>query len=56
VERAIRNGHAGRQINHGRADWLVHGLMVDGRSFEVIYDHPHRNDHAAVRIVSLWDC
>ncbi|MGA2165287.1 MAG: hypothetical protein ABSH36_12560 [Solirubrobacteraceae bacterium] len=56
VERAIRDGHPERQINRGHADWLVHGLMVDGRRFEAVYDHPHDNDHAAVRIVSVWDC
>jgi hypothetical protein len=55
LERAIRDGHADRQINRGRADWLVGGLLVDGRRFEVVYDHPHGNDHAAVRIVSVWD-
>jgi Domain of unknown function (DUF4258) len=55
MERAIRDGHADRQINPGRADWLVHGLTVDGRRFETVYDHPHGNDHSAVRIVSVWD-
>jgi hypothetical protein len=55
VELAIRGGHADRQINHGRADWLIRGLMADGRRFEVVYDHPHGSDHAAVRIVSVWD-
>lgn len=55
VERAIRSGHAERQINRGSTDWRIHGLMVDGRSFVVIYDHPHHGDHKAVRIVSVWD-
>ncbi len=55
VERAIRDGHIDRQINPGEADWLVHGLLVDGRRFEVVYDHPHGGDHTTVRIVSLWD-
>jgi hypothetical protein len=55
VEHAIRGAHADRQINHGRADWLIRGLMADGRRFEVVYDHPCGRDHAAVRIVSVWD-
>ena len=55
LERAIRDGHANRQINRGRADWLIDGLLADGRRIEVVYDHPHRADHAAVRIVSVWD-
>jgi hypothetical protein len=55
VEHAIRDGHTDRQINHGRADWLVGGLLADGRCFEVVYDHPHGADHEAVRIVSVWD-
>jgi hypothetical protein len=54
LEYAIRHGHADRQINHGSADWLVHGL-VDGRRFEAVYDHPCGNDHGAVRIISVWD-
>ncbi len=55
LEYAIRNGHADRQINPGEADWLIDGLLVDGRRFKIVYDHPHGNDHAAVRIVSVWD-
>jgi hypothetical protein len=55
VEHAIRNGHADRRINRGDADWLVYGLLVDGRRFEVVYDHPHGNDYCTVRIVSVWD-
>ncbi len=55
VERAIRDGHAEREIDHGEADWLVYGLLVNGRRFEVVYDHPHGSDQAAVRIVSVWD-
>jgi hypothetical protein len=54
LEQAIRDGHAGRQINRGRADWLIDGLLADGRHFVVVYDHPHGTDHAAVRIVSVW--
>jgi hypothetical protein len=56
LERAIRNGHDDRQINRGEADWLIDGLLADGRRFEIAYDHPHDSDHAAVRIVSVWDC
>jgi hypothetical protein len=54
VERTIRDGHAGRRINRGRADWLVQGLLADGRHFVAIYDHAHGADGGAVRIVSLW--
>lgn len=55
VERAICNSHANRQINPGDADWLIDGLLADGRHFEVVYDHPHGSDHALVLIVSVWD-
>jgi hypothetical protein len=55
MERAVRDGHAERQINRGEADWLIEGLLPDGRHFGVVYDHPHRADHAAVRIVTVWD-
>jgi len=55
LERAIRNGHAGRRLNRSHADWLINGLLTDGRHFEIVYDHPHRGDHTAVRIVSVWD-
>ena len=55
VERVIRDGHSDRQINHGEAEWLIYGLLADGRRFEVVYDHPHGADNAAVRIVSVWD-
>jgi hypothetical protein len=54
LERSIRDGHAGRQINRGRADWLIAGRLADGRGFVVVYDHPHGTDHSAVRIVSVW--
>jgi len=37
------------------ADWRIYGLLADGRHFVVAYDHPHGVDHAAVRIVSVWD-
>jgi hypothetical protein len=55
LERSIRDGHDDRQINRGDADWRVYGLLADGRHFVIAYDHPHRADHAAVRIVSVWD-
>jgi hypothetical protein len=55
LERAIRNGHRDRRANYGDADWLIDGLLIDGRHFEIVYDHPHRNDQSAVRIVSAWD-
>jgi predicted fused transcriptional regulator/phosphomethylpyrimidine kinase len=54
VEQAIRSGHAGREVNDGRAEWLVSGVLPDGVPFEAIYDHPHDGDEAAVRIVSAW--
>lgn len=54
VEKAIRDGHVDRQVNDGRAEWLVSGKTVDGTAFEAIYDHPHGDDGAAVRIVSVW--
>jgi len=55
LERAIRDGHGERQINRGEADWRIYGLLADGRHFVIAYDHPHGSDHAAVRIVSVWD-
>jgi hypothetical protein len=55
LERVIRDGHTDRQINRGRADWRIYGLLVDGRRFAVVYDHPHGDDQVAVRIVSVWD-
>ena len=54
VERAIRERHADREVNDGRAKWLVGGITADGTAFEAIYDHPHGDDDAAVRIVSVW--
>ena len=54
VEQAIRDGHDGRQVNDGRAEWLVRGKTADGTTFEAIYDHPHGDDETAVRIVSVW--
>ncbi len=54
VEEAIRDRHAEREVNDGRAEWLVSGETADGTAFEAIYDHPHGDDEAAVRIVSVW--
>lgn len=54
VQDAIRDGHGGRRVNYGRADWLISAETADGTAFEAIYDHPHRGDVAAVRIVSVW--
>jgi len=54
IERAIREGHAAREVNDGRAQWLVRGTTADGAAFQVIYDDPHGDDIEAVRIVSAW--
>lgn len=54
IEQAIGEGHAHRQINDGRAEWLVAGETADGTAFEAIYDHPHLGDSGAARIVSVW--
>jgi hypothetical protein len=54
VERAIRARHDDRQVNEGRADWLVAGVTIDGVPFEAVYDHPVAGDEATVRIVSVW--
>jgi hypothetical protein len=53
VEQAISQGHAEREVNDGRAEWLIAGVLSDGTPFEAIYDHPHGDDDAAVRIVSV---
>lgn len=55
LEREIKRGHPDRRANHGEAEWRVSGLLIDGRYFVAVYDHPHSSDHAAVRIVSVWD-
>jgi hypothetical protein len=39
----------------GEVDWLILGLLVDGRRFEVVYDHPFGDDRNTVLIVSVWD-
>ena len=54
IERAIRERHADRQENDGRAEWLVSGVTAGGTAFEAIYDHPHGDDDGAARIVSVW--
>ena len=54
VEQAIKFGHASRQVNDGRAEWLISGKTPDGTLFEAIYDHPHLGDDEVVRIVSVW--
>lgn len=54
VEQAIRDGHGDRQINAGRADWLLIGTTADGVPFEAVYDHPAHGDTSTARIVSTW--
>jgi len=54
VEQAIVEHHAEREVNDGRAEWLIGGKTPQGIAFEAIYDHPHGSDENAVRIVSVW--
>jgi hypothetical protein len=54
VEMTVRLGHDARSRNDGRADWLVRGQRLDGRVFEVVYDHPVGRDLTRVRLVSVW--
>lgn len=54
IEQAIGDGHDAREVNDGRAEWLVRGTTADGTAFEAIYDHPHGGDVETVRIVSVW--
>lgn len=54
VEQTIKERNSEREVNDGRAEWLVSGVTPDGVSFEAIYDHPHGDDEGAVRIVSAW--
>jgi hypothetical protein len=54
VEQAIRDGHADRQVNVGSADWRVHGVRCDGKTFAVVYDNPAKRNPNAARIVSAW--
>lgn len=54
IERAIRDGHCGRQVNEGEADWLIKGITSYGVPFEAIYDHPVGHDETTARIVSAW--
>lgn len=54
VEQAIKKRNSEREVNDGRAEWLVGGETPGGVAFEAIYDHPHGDDESAVRIVSVW--
>jgi hypothetical protein len=54
VEQAIRDGHGGRKVNNGQADWLIEGITANGVRFEAVYDHPVGNGEPAARIVSAW--
>ena len=54
VEQAIRDTHAERQANDGRADWLIAGTTALGVHFEAVYDHPVGGDEATARVVSAW--
>lgn len=54
VEQAISEGNAEREVNDGRAEWLISGETADGTAFEAIYDHPHLGDDEVARIVSVW--
>jgi Domain of unknown function (DUF4258) len=54
VEQAIRDGHRGRQVNDGEADWLIEGITAHGVLFEAVYDHPVGDDATTARIVSAW--
>jgi len=54
VEQAIVECHVEREVNDGRAEWLISGRTPEGVAFEAIYDHPHGDDENAVRIVSVW--
>lgn len=54
VEQAIGERHDDREVNDGRAQWLIRGTTADGTPFEAIYDHPHGGDVDKVRIVSVW--
>jgi hypothetical protein len=49
VERAVEELHPLREANEGSAEW-----RIDAGRFVVIYDHPHKEDIDAVRIVSAW--
>jgi hypothetical protein len=54
VESAIREGHGGRQVNDGKADWLIAGITSYGARFEAAYDHPTGDNEITARIVSAW--
>jgi hypothetical protein len=49
VEWAIRELHPSRERGSGEADW-----HVDTGRIVVVYDHPHRGNAEAVRIVTVW--
>jgi hypothetical protein len=54
VEQTIREGHGGRHVNDGLADWLIEGITAYGVPFEAVYDHPVGDDETTARIVSAW--
>ena len=54
VEQAIRETHAERRPNDGRADWLIACTTTLGVHFEAVYDHPVAGDEATARVVSAW--
>lgn len=54
VERAIIEGHHGRDVNEGEADWLIQDITSHGVRFEAVYDHPVGDDEKTARIVSVW--
>jgi hypothetical protein len=54
IEQAIRDGHRGRKVNDGQADWMIEGMTAYGVRFEAVYDHPVRDDKTTARVVSAW--
>jgi hypothetical protein len=54
LEQMIEERHGERVINRGRAQWRIVGPTANGATVVVVYDHPHRDDDAAARIVSAW--
>jgi len=44
VEQAIRERHDAREVNDGRAQWLVRGETAAGAVFEVIHYDAHGDD------------
>lgn len=53
IERFVWTEHARMRLAERRLD-AADGVLSDGTPFEAIYDHPHGDDKAAVRIVSAW--